>query len=100
MSQTRANILGPTRTHLDILRDVLRILEDDPPIYERDRDRGYRCGACGFDLGRAACNNKTSEHTTHQNHFTNLLCPWIRAVAELEAWIRVEEEIQSKEEDL
>ena len=93
-------ILDPTRTHLEILRDALDMLKAHPPRDVRGGDRPHSgevdCAECGFPLTGAA---PGLSHDTYVHHLSRKPCQWVRAVAELEAWIRVEEEIEQARED-
>jgi hypothetical protein len=81
--------------HLDILRSALDLMEDHLPT--RDAGPGNRftdCSICGYCLSNHGAS--AAEHAT----FVDVTmggepCKWLRAIAELSAWIRVEEEIEA-----
>lgn len=88
--------IDPLRTYLDILRDALELMKEHQPVAEvtmRGCTTGdLDCGECGFPL----TGNVKSElkHSTYRSYHSKQKCKWIRSVAELEAWVRVEEQIK------
>ena len=91
--------LDPTRSHLDILRSALDLMEDHLPT--RDAGPGNRftdCSICGYCVSNRSAS--AAEHATFvDTTMGGEPCKWLRAIAELSAWIRVEEEIENARED-
>lgn len=94
-----ATELDPSRTHLEILEDALSILKQHPPrahVFRRSCDTGeVNCGVCGFPLTGHV--RPGLEHATYRGDKLNPPCRWVRAVAELEAWIAVEEKLAQEQ---
>jgi len=93
--------LDSSRDHLDILRDALEILKKHQPVSEVTR-RGCTtgeldCAECGFPLNG---NVKPGvKHATYIGRLRYESCKYVRAIAELESWIRVEDKILADKED-
>ncbi len=88
--------LDPTRSHLEILKDVLDLLEDNQPVYEVSRmsclTGDLDCRECGFPLtGNVKYDLR---HATYKNNKYARPCRYIRAIAELRAFIQVENELE------
>jgi hypothetical protein len=91
--------IDPSRTHLDVLKDVLRLLEDNQPTVNGPNDQGYLdCAECGFPLNG---NVKPGlVHRTFKDHLARVAgCDHLRAVAELQAWVRVEEQLEHERQE-
>lgn len=90
--------IDSSRTHLDILKSALEMLETHQPIHKisyRGCDTGDSdCADCGFPLTGYV--KPGLKHNTYLNRYTKQPCNWLRSVAELQAWIRVEESIECK----
>ena len=91
--------LDPTRSHLDILRSVLDLMEDHLPTRAAGPgDRFTDCAICGYCVSNRGAS--AEEHAVYEDKVCgDGPCKWLRAVAELSAWIRVEEEIEEARED-
>jgi len=90
--------IDPARTHLDIIRDVLRMMENYQPTVDGPNDQGYLdCAECGFPLNG---NVKPGLlHSTFKDHLSHVAgCNWLRGIAELQAWVRVEERLEEESE--
>lgn len=94
--------IDPTRSHLDILRGALELLEEQPTVEVTRRGcttGDLDCGACGFPL-TGSIDPRVGTHSapTGVARVTRP-CPHLRAVAELSAWVRVEEQLERERED-
>ena len=81
-------MIDSSRTHLDILRDALDAIQEHDPLQYHyvlgcRMDDKY-CGSCSKDISD---NNLREEHKDD--------CQYYTLIEELEAWIRVEEEIEN-----
>ncbi len=91
--------IDPSRTHLDILKDVLRRLEENQPTIAGPNDQGYLdCADCGFPLNGYV--KPGLKHSTFKVRSSSVAgCGHLRAIAELQAWIRVEERLDQERRD-
>jgi hypothetical protein len=94
-----ARVLDSTRTHLDILRDTLGLLREHNPTFVRNECERTDCAVCGFPLSGGPIRSDL-EHSTFREWPTSPPCSWIRAIAELEAWIAVEEKLAEARESV
>lgn len=81
-------MIDSSRTHLDILRDALEIIKEQNPlrvVYVKGcaMDERY-CGSCNQDI---------SDLSSREEHRDD--CQYYTLIEELEAWVRVEEEVQN-----
>lgn len=86
--------IDPTRTHLEILRDALELLKLYQPTRETRRG-DYDCAECGFPLTGNVSQN-VGKHGEFKDRITGSACAHVRAVAELSAWVRVEEQLAAE----
>jgi len=88
--------IDPNRTHLDILRDVLNLMEEHLPTREDWHQQGYRdCSVCGCPLTGPVVPGV--QHSTYEHDYRKEPCAWLRAVAELQAWVRVESKLEEEQ---
>lgn len=91
--------IDPARTPLDILRDALDLMEDYlPTVPAGPGDRWTDCAVCGYVLSNPG--SDAAGHAEHDDQRTGRgKCRWLRAVAELQAWVRVEERLEEERQD-
>ncbi len=91
--------IDPSRSHLDILRGALEVLEAHQPTVDDCHGNGYHdCAVCDFPLD-GNVSPKMGKHGTYQGRFNTGPCAHLRAVAELQAWVRVEETLAQEAEE-
>jgi hypothetical protein len=93
--------LDPTRSHLDILRNALDMMREYQPTREDVHGQGLSdCAECGFPLDGNVSPNAGPHSQEDPHHLYRGRCKWLVAVAELEAWVRVEEEIEASRPEI
>ena len=82
-------MIDSSRTHLDILRDALDAIQEHDPLQYH-----YVFGCRTDDMYCKCCDRNISENNLREEHKDD--CYYYVLIEELEAWIRVEEEIENK----